>query len=102
MAFAETLATEITLAPKRDLDHLAHRLWQAHGNGTLSEDEAQELAEQLRDRQGPRPSPQSPKAPPAAFPRARRPAPRSPAPAVASGSPVRKRPPRAGFFHFRA
>jgi hypothetical protein len=49
--FSETLATEIALAPAYHLDYLERLLWQAHASGALTGDEAQELAEQLADRQ---------------------------------------------------
>jgi hypothetical protein len=70
MPFAESLATAIELAPKRDLDHLASQLWKAFDNGTLDEDAAQSLAEQLEDRRRSTPPPR-PKLAPAAS--ARRP-----------------------------
>ena len=56
--FSETLATEIALAPAYHLDYLARLLWQAHASGALADDEAQNLTEQLADRQrepGPEP-----------------------------------------------
>jgi hypothetical protein len=49
--FSETLATEIALAPACHLDYLARLLWQAHASGALTDDETQDLAEQLADRQ---------------------------------------------------
>jgi hypothetical protein len=55
---SETLATEIALAPAYHLEYLERLLWQAHASGSLTDDEAQDLAEQLADRQrepGPEP-----------------------------------------------
>jgi hypothetical protein len=49
--FSETLATEIALAPAYHLDYLARLLWRAHASGALTDHEAQDLAEQLANRQ---------------------------------------------------
>ena len=50
MPFAETLATEVALAPARHLHELAKLIWRGHASGALSDDEAQGLAEQLAER----------------------------------------------------
>jgi hypothetical protein len=49
--FADHLALEIDRAPSKHLDYLARQLWTAHANGTLTDEQAQSLAELLHDRQ---------------------------------------------------
>ena len=74
---AEMFAHEVETAPIKHLDYVAHRFWQAHSNGTLTDNEAQGLAEALADRQRERPAP-GPKPTPAALSVPRRAYPKRP------------------------
>ena len=54
--FTDQLAAVIEISPVRDLDGLAKLLWKGHGAGTISDDDAQRLAEALQRRRDIRPA----------------------------------------------
>jgi DNA-binding MarR family transcriptional regulator len=54
--FAEHFRTAIEAASSADLDGLARKVWAAHGAGGLSDGQAQQLAELIQRRRGPRPA----------------------------------------------
>ena len=54
--FAEHFRTAIETASSTDLDGLARKVWAAHGAGGLSDGQAQQLAELIQRRRGPRPA----------------------------------------------
>jgi hypothetical protein len=54
--FTDQLAAVIEISPVRDLDGLAKLLWKGHGAGTISDDDAQRLAEAIQRRRDIRPA----------------------------------------------
>jgi hypothetical protein len=54
--FAEHFRAAIETAASTDLDSLARKVWAAHGAGGLSDGQAQQLAELIQRRRGPRPA----------------------------------------------
>ena len=49
------LATAIESAGRSQLDDYSRQVWKAHGAGIVADDQAQQLAELIQRRRGPRP-----------------------------------------------
>jgi hypothetical protein len=53
--FYDLLATAIETAGRNQLDDYSRQIWRAHGSGTIADDQAQQLQEQIQRRRRPQP-----------------------------------------------